>query len=225
MMYGGSDAAADLGPPSRRPPGPGDGVRVPGLERRRRRRLERGLVPRLARSARSASRRIDSEEFYDFQANRPCIRFGDETISEREIVWPTVEIFEAPAPRAPRDLVLVQGVEPSMRWRTFSATPRRPRRGARRAGGRHTRRAARATCRTRARCAMTGHASDASLLRAPRDPALLLRGPDRDRRRAARRLRADAGCRRRACGRRCPTTSPPPPTRRPRSRCCAASKA
>jgi predicted ATP-grasp superfamily ATP-dependent carboligase len=63
--------------------------------------------------------RLDSEEFYDFQANRPCIRLaGGEA---REITWPTVEIFEAPAPRAPRDLVLVQGVEPSMRWRTFSA--------------------------------------------------------------------------------------------------------
>jgi predicted ATP-grasp superfamily ATP-dependent carboligase len=76
--------------------------------------------------------RIDSEEFYDFQANRPCIRFsehqgtaadGGGTAAEsggREIVWPTVEIFEAPVPRAPRDLVLVQGVEPSMRWRSFS---------------------------------------------------------------------------------------------------------
>ncbi len=84
--------------------------------------------------------RIDSEEFYDFQANRPCIRFSEHegtaaegggtaaasggTAAEsggREIVWPTVEIFEAPAPRAPRDLVLVQGVEPSMRWRAFSS--------------------------------------------------------------------------------------------------------
>src|SRR6266576_1425328 len=63
--------------------------------------------------------RIDSEEFYDFQANRPCVRFADG--GKREIVWPSVEVFEAPAPRAPRDLVLVQGVEPSMRWRSFSA--------------------------------------------------------------------------------------------------------
>ncbi len=62
--------------------------------------------------------RIDSEEFYDFQANRPCIRFAEQEV--REIEWPTVEIFEAQAPRAPRDLVLVQGVEPSMRWRAFS---------------------------------------------------------------------------------------------------------
>jgi len=62
--------------------------------------------------------RIDSEEFYDFQANRPSIRFDEHQV--REIEWPTVEIFEAQAPRAPRDLVLVQGVEPSMRWRAFS---------------------------------------------------------------------------------------------------------
>ena len=81
--------------------------------------------------------RIDSEEFYDFQANRPRIRFSEDSGSQaggeggnghkgsdggaREIEWPTVEIFEASAPRAPRDLVLVQGVEPSMRWRAFSA--------------------------------------------------------------------------------------------------------
>src|SRR3984885_2859276 len=66
----------------------------------------------------SSFARIDSEEFYDFQANRPSIRFDEH--QTREIEWPTVEIFEAQAPRAPRDLVLVQGVEPSMRWRAFS---------------------------------------------------------------------------------------------------------
>ena len=62
---------------------------------------------------------IDSEEFYDFQANRPNIQLTDG--QTREIVWPTVEVFEARAPRAPRDLVIVQGVEPSLRWRAFSA--------------------------------------------------------------------------------------------------------
>ncbi len=71
-------------------------------------------------SALSARRfaRIDSEEFYDFQSNRPCIKLS--THERREISWPGVEIFEASAPRAPRDLVLVQGTEPSMRWRAFS---------------------------------------------------------------------------------------------------------
>jgi predicted ATP-grasp superfamily ATP-dependent carboligase len=63
--------------------------------------------------------RIDSEEFYDFQANRPCVQFDEG--NRRQIVWPTVEVFEAAAPRAPRDLVLVQGIEPSMRWQAFSS--------------------------------------------------------------------------------------------------------
>jgi predicted ATP-grasp superfamily ATP-dependent carboligase len=63
--------------------------------------------------------RIDPEEFYDFQTSRPCIRFDKE--HKREIVWPSVEIFEATAPRAPRDIVLVQGVEPSLRWQAFGA--------------------------------------------------------------------------------------------------------
>ena len=52
--------------------------------------------------------RIDSEDFFDYQANRPCIRIGDSGV--REITWPSVEVFEALAPRAPRDLVLVRGV-------------------------------------------------------------------------------------------------------------------
>src|SRR5947209_19273259 len=64
--------------------------------------------------------RLDSEEFYDFQSNRPCIRLGAH--ERRELSWPTVEFFEARAPRAPRDLVLVQGVEPSLRWRTFTGS-------------------------------------------------------------------------------------------------------
>ncbi|MBA3328696.1 MAG: PAC2 family protein [Solirubrobacterales bacterium] len=60
---------------------------------------------------------IDPEEFYDFQAARPQIRLTDGRT--REITWPAVEVFAARVPRAPRDLILVQGVEPSMRWRTF----------------------------------------------------------------------------------------------------------
>jgi predicted ATP-grasp superfamily ATP-dependent carboligase len=61
---------------------------------------------------------IDPEEFYDFQATRPKIKMvGGET---REIIWPEVEIYEARVPRAPRDLILLTGHEPSFRWRTFS---------------------------------------------------------------------------------------------------------
>jgi predicted ATP-grasp superfamily ATP-dependent carboligase len=61
--------------------------------------------------------RIDPEEFYDFQSTRPHIRFTEDR--RREITWPGIEIFAARVPRAPRDLILVQGPEPSMRWRTF----------------------------------------------------------------------------------------------------------
>jgi len=62
---------------------------------------------------------IDPEEFFDFQATRPKIRLTEGRT--REVIWPEVEVYEARAPRAPRDLVLVAGVEPSMRWRSFSA--------------------------------------------------------------------------------------------------------
>jgi predicted ATP-grasp superfamily ATP-dependent carboligase len=62
--------------------------------------------------------RIDPEEFFDFQATRPKIQLVDGRT--RRIDWPEVEIYAARVPRAPRDLVLVQGAEPSMRWRTFA---------------------------------------------------------------------------------------------------------
>jgi proteasome assembly chaperone (PAC2) family protein len=62
---------------------------------------------------------IDPEEFYDFQATRPHVKLVDgET---RQIVWPAVELYEARIPRAPRDLLLLVGTEPSMRWRTFTS--------------------------------------------------------------------------------------------------------
>src|SRR5580692_5473610 len=61
---------------------------------------------------------IDPEEFYDFPATRPRIKLVEG--QAREIVWPEVELFEARVPRAPRDLILLAGTEPSFRWRTFS---------------------------------------------------------------------------------------------------------
>jgi proteasome assembly chaperone (PAC2) family protein len=61
---------------------------------------------------------LDPEDFFDFQATRPQIKLVEG--STREIVWPTVEFFEARVPRAPRDLVLLAGPEPNMRWRTMA---------------------------------------------------------------------------------------------------------
>src|SRR5579871_3627741 len=61
---------------------------------------------------------IDPEEFYDFQSTRPQVKLVDG--HARRIVWPEVELYEARVPRATRDLVLLVGHEPSMKWRTFS---------------------------------------------------------------------------------------------------------
>jgi proteasome assembly chaperone (PAC2) family protein len=61
---------------------------------------------------------IDPEDFFDFQATRPRVELVDGLT--REIQWPSVEIYEARVPRAPRDLVLLSGPEPSFRWRTFT---------------------------------------------------------------------------------------------------------
>ena len=61
---------------------------------------------------------IDPEDFYDFQATRPRI-----TMTEghtRSIEWPEVKLYEVRIPRAPRDLILLSGHEPSFRWRTFT---------------------------------------------------------------------------------------------------------
>jgi proteasome assembly chaperone (PAC2) family protein len=60
---------------------------------------------------------VDPEEFFDFQATRPRVRITEGR--NREITWPEIELFEARVPRAPRDLILLVGPEPSYRWRTF----------------------------------------------------------------------------------------------------------
>ncbi|MCD6727903.1 MAG: PAC2 family protein [Solirubrobacteraceae bacterium] len=63
--------------------------------------------------------RLDPEEFYDFQSNRPTVNLVEGRT--RGVDWPAVEVWAARAPRAPRDLVLVSGPEPSMRWQTLCA--------------------------------------------------------------------------------------------------------
>ena len=61
---------------------------------------------------------LDPEDFYDFQVTRPTIRLADG--QTREVDWPLNTVFAARAPNAERDLVLVSGIEPNMRWRTFA---------------------------------------------------------------------------------------------------------
>jgi len=62
---------------------------------------------------------IDPEEYYDFQVNRPQVSLiGGET---RRIEWPTTRFSVATPPGADRDVLLIRGIEPSMRWRSFCA--------------------------------------------------------------------------------------------------------
>ena len=60
---------------------------------------------------------LDPDDFYDFQVNRPMVELDDE--DGRDLVWPTTEVKLATMPDG-RDLVLVQGLEPNLRWRQFS---------------------------------------------------------------------------------------------------------
>ena len=60
---------------------------------------------------------LDPEEYHDFQVNRPTVSLDDD--GRRQVTWPTTRLFWARPPGASRDVVLVRGIEPSMRWRTF----------------------------------------------------------------------------------------------------------
>lgn len=62
---------------------------------------------------------IDSDEYYDFQVNRPTVNQIDGVT--RRIDWPTTSISYCSPRGADRDIVLVRGIEPNMRWRAFCA--------------------------------------------------------------------------------------------------------
>jgi proteasome assembly chaperone (PAC2) family protein len=61
---------------------------------------------------------LDPEEYHDFQVNRPVVHLDDD--NHRHITWPTTRISWARPPGADRDVLLVRGIEPSMRWRRFT---------------------------------------------------------------------------------------------------------
>ena len=59
---------------------------------------------------------LDPDDFYDFQVNRPRVHLGED--GQRGISWPTTELKISSLPDG-RDLVLVLGLEPNLRWRAF----------------------------------------------------------------------------------------------------------
>jgi hypothetical protein len=61
---------------------------------------------------------LDPEEYYDFQVNRPHVGFDSDGV--REISWRTTSFWHCMVGPAGRDVVLVTGIEPNLRWRTFT---------------------------------------------------------------------------------------------------------
>ena len=70
-----------------------------------------GVVPELIAD-------IDPEEFYDFQVNRPIVDVDESQI--RSLTWPGTQIFGLATPIFDFDFIIVRGVEPSMKWKTFT---------------------------------------------------------------------------------------------------------
>jgi len=70
-----------------------------------------GVVPELIAD-------IDPEEFYDFQVNRPLVDIDESQI--RSLTWPGTQIFGLATPNFDFDFIVVRGVEPSMKWKTFT---------------------------------------------------------------------------------------------------------
>src|SRR5919204_933652 len=62
---------------------------------------------------------IDPEEFFDFQATRPHVSLVEG--STRRIDWPENALYHASPEGLDRDAVLLIGVEPNLRWSTFSS--------------------------------------------------------------------------------------------------------
>ncbi len=84
---------------------------------------------------------LDPENFFDFQATRPHVSLEDGVT--RRIDWPETAFYHARPDGLDRDVVLLLGIEPNLRWRTFTELADRPRPRARRRDDDHPRRAAR----------------------------------------------------------------------------------
>ena len=61
---------------------------------------------------------IDSEDFFVFTETRPMIKFVDGV--QRTVVWPTNQFLAHAMPDLHRDVILLLGTEPQLKWKTFS---------------------------------------------------------------------------------------------------------
>ncbi|MCZ2811826.1 PAC2 family protein [Modestobacter sp. VKM Ac-2979] len=60
---------------------------------------------------------LDPEDYYDFQVNRPTVSLIDGVT--RRVEWPTTRLSVVKPPGSERHVVLIRGIEPNMRWRSF----------------------------------------------------------------------------------------------------------
>jgi proteasome assembly chaperone (PAC2) family protein len=78
--------------------------------------LAGGYLAKTWEAARFAE--IEPENFYDFQATRPHVSLVEG--QTRHIDWPENAFYHSPIPGLDRDAVLLLGIEPNLRWRTFT---------------------------------------------------------------------------------------------------------
>ena len=78
--------------------------------------LAAGYLARLWDAERIAD--VDPEEFFDFQATRPHVKLVDGVT--RQIDWPETAFYRARPNGFDRDVVLLLGVEPNLRWQRFT---------------------------------------------------------------------------------------------------------
>jgi predicted ATP-grasp superfamily ATP-dependent carboligase len=78
--------------------------------------LATGYLAKLWEAKRFAE--VDPETFFDFQATRPHVTL-EEGLTRR-IDWPATVFYHGRPPGLDRDAVLLLGIEPNLRWRTFT---------------------------------------------------------------------------------------------------------
>jgi proteasome assembly chaperone (PAC2) family protein len=78
--------------------------------------LAGGYLAKTWQAARFAE--IEPENFYDFQATRPHVSLVEG--QTRHIDWPENAFYHSSIPGLDRDAVLLLGIEPNLRWRTFT---------------------------------------------------------------------------------------------------------
>jgi len=61
---------------------------------------------------------LDSDSFYNYQMRRPIVEVKD--FGEREFHWPQTSFYSIEDYKLKKDLILVFGEEPSMRWKEYA---------------------------------------------------------------------------------------------------------